>query len=58
MIPRLSSVHFYYKTSGQEAARLLLELMNGTVPGKEVKMTYSVEERDTTRRQKENFRKS
>lgn len=58
VIPRLSSVHFYYKTSGQEAARLLLELMNGTVPGKEVKMTYSVVERDTTRRQKENFRKS
>ena len=58
VIPRLSSVHFYYKTSGQEAARLLLELMNGTVPGKEVKMTYSVVERDTTRRQRENFRKS
>ena len=34
---RLSSVHFYYKTSGQEAARLLLELMNGTVPGKRSK---------------------
>lgn len=51
MLPRLSSVHFYYKTSGQEAARLLLELMNGTVPGKEVKMTYSVVERDTTKRE-------
>ena len=41
-----------------KSARLLLELMNGTVPGKEVKMTYSVVERDTTRRQRENFRKS
>ena len=44
--------------SGEGKTKQLLELMNGTVPGKEVKMTYSVVERDTTRRQKENFRKS
>ena len=27
--PKLTSVHFYYKTSGKEAARLLLELLDG-----------------------------
>ena len=47
--PKLSSVHFFYQTSGQEAARLLLELMNGNPAGKEIKMGFRTEERGTTR---------
>lgn len=47
--PKLSSVHFFYQTSGQEAARLLLELMNGNPAGKEIKMGFRIEERGTTR---------
>jgi DNA-binding LacI/PurR family transcriptional regulator len=42
-------VHFFYQTSGQEAARLLLELMNGNPAGKEIKMGFRTEERGTTR---------
>lgn len=48
--PGLSSVHFYYQAAGQEAARLLLDLMNGSCAGKEVKMGYRVQQRGTTRR--------
>lgn len=47
--PGLSSVHYYYNATGQEAARLLLELMNGSSAGKEVKMGYRVQPRGTTR---------
>ncbi|MDO4294115.1 MAG: LacI family DNA-binding transcriptional regulator [Eubacteriales bacterium] len=49
--PKLSSVHFFYRTSGQEAAKLLLALMNGSPAGKEIKMGYRVEPRETTRQQ-------
>lgn len=51
MTPQLSSVHFYYKTSGREAAKLLLELLNGNPAGKEIKMSYCVKPRGTTRTQ-------
>lgn len=51
MTPQLSSVHFYYKTSGREAAKLLLELMNGNPARKEIKMGYCVQPRGTTRTQ-------
>lgn len=47
--PGLSSVHFYYQAAGQEAARLLLNLMDGSSAGKEVKMGYRVQPRGTTR---------
>ncbi|MFR1865283.1 LacI family DNA-binding transcriptional regulator [Eisenbergiella massiliensis] len=47
--PKLTSVHFYYKTSGKEAARLLLELLDGNEARKQIKMGYRVEERGTTR---------
>ena len=43
--PKLSSVHFFYQTSGQEAARLLLELMSGNPAGKEIKMGFRTEAR-------------
>ena len=48
--PRLSTVHFYYKTSGKEAARLLLDLMREEKPiKKELKMGYDLMERESTR---------
>lgn len=47
--PSLSSVHFYYQASGQEAARILLDLMNGNPTNKEVKMGYRVLPRGTVR---------
>ena len=51
-----TAVHFFYQTSGQEAARLLLELMNGNPAGKEIKMGFRTEEREG-RRAKLRFRK-
>lgn len=51
MNPGLSSVHLYYRDSGQEAAKLLLELMNGNSAGKEVKMGYLEQPRGTTRKE-------
>lgn len=50
MSPGLSSVHFHYRASGQEAARLLLELMNGDSAGKEMKMDCCEQPRGTTRK--------
>ena len=39
--PEISSVHFYYKTSGMEAAKLLLEILQeGRDIKKEIKMGY------------------
>lgn len=49
MRPALTSVHLYYKTSGQEAARLLLELMEGSDSAREVKMGFRLEVRRSTR---------
>ncbi len=48
--PRLTTVHHHYKTSGAEAAKMLLGLMTGsdTVP-REIKMGYEIVERDSTR---------
>ena len=48
--PRLSTVHHHYKTSGAEAAKMLMGLMTGddSVP-REVKMGYEVVERASTR---------
>lgn len=50
MTPGLSSVHFHYRASGQEAAKLLLELMSGNSAGKEVEMDYREQLRGTTRK--------
>lgn len=47
--PALTTVHFYYKTSGAEAARLLVEMMQeGDDIRKEVKMGYRIIEREST----------
>lgn len=48
MQPGLSTVHFYYKTSGKEAANLLLELMREEKPiTKQLKMGYEVIKRES-----------
>lgn len=47
--PSISTVHFYYKTSGMEAARLLLEiLVSGEDQKKEIKMGYRIEKHAST----------
>lgn len=48
--PTLTTVHHHYKTSGAEAAKLLVETMAGssTVP-REIKMGYEVVARNSTR---------
>ena len=48
--PRLTTVHHHYKTSGVEAARMLLGLMSGddSIP-REIKMGYELVERESTR---------
>lgn len=49
--PALTTVHYYYKTSGQEAARLLLELLSGQEDvRKEIKMGYKIIERASVRK--------
>ena len=48
--PSLSTVHFHYKSSGREAARLLIEMLQKSEDvRKEIKMGYQVIERDSTR---------
>lgn len=48
--PSLSTVHFHYKSSGREAARLLIEMMQKNEDArKEIKMGYQIIERDSTR---------
>lgn len=48
--PTLTSVHFYYKTSGQEAAKLLLEMLqNKNSARREIKMGYEVVKRESVR---------
>lgn len=43
VIPKLSTVHLYYKTSGMEAAAMLVERMEtDTAVTKELKMGYEV----------------
>lgn len=48
--PSLSTVHFHYKSSGREAARLLIEMLQKSEDArKEIKMGYQIIERDSTR---------
>lgn len=49
--PSLSTVHLYYKTSGMEAAAMLVERMeNENVINKELKMGYEVIPKDSIRK--------
>lgn len=48
--PSLSTVHFHYKSSGREAARLLIEMLQKQEDvRKEIKMGYQIIERDSTK---------
>lgn len=48
--PRLTTVHFYYKTSGMEAASMLVELMEAKeeAVSRELKMGYKLVEKEST----------
>lgn len=54
VLPKLSTVHFYYKTSGLEAARMLMQMLEEeqTVP-KSMKMGYGILLRGSTERKAE-----
>lgn len=48
--PNLTSVHYYYKTSGEEAAQLLMHLLEAKQPvHKEVKMGFEIVNRESSR---------
>lgn len=50
VIPSISSIHFHYKTTGMEAAKLLMEILDsGTDMKKQVKMGFEVVEKDSTK---------
>lgn len=52
--PSLTSIHFYYKTSGEEAARILLsEIEDKEVISKEIKMGFKLVERESLKVQKD-----
>lgn len=48
--PAITSIHFHYKTTGMEAAKLLLEILqSGTDVKKQIKMGYQLVEKASTR---------
>ena len=47
--PTLTTVHHHYKTSGAEAARMLCEQLAGDAARREVRMSYEVVARNSTR---------
>lgn len=48
--PNLTSVHYYYKTSGEEAAQLMMNLLETEKPvHKEVKMSFEIVSRESSR---------
>ncbi len=47
--PTLTTVHHHYKTSGAEAARMLCEQLAGDTARREVRMSYEVVARNSTR---------
>lgn len=48
--PTLTTVHHHYKTSGAEAAKMLVGMMTGDDSvGRELKMGYDVVARNSTR---------
>ena len=50
LMPSVTSVHLYYKTSGREAAKMLLEAMDqGDDIPRQLKMGYEVYSRNSTR---------
>ena len=50
MAPALTSIHFFYKTSGMEAARMMVDLLeNEEAVTKEIRMGYELKIRQSTR---------
>lgn len=50
IIPKLTTVHFYYHTSGAEAAKMLMEALQSEKPvHKELKMGYDIIDRSSVR---------
>ena len=50
MAPALTSIHFFYKTSGMEAARMMVDLLeNEEAVIKEIRMGYELKIRQSTR---------
>ena len=48
--PAISSVHFYHKTMGQEAARMLVEILeSGDDLKKHLKMGYQIVKKESLR---------
>lgn len=48
--PSISSVHFHYKTTGMESARLLLEILKtDSDMGNQIKMGYQITPKASTR---------
>lgn len=48
--PKITTVHFFYKTSGMEAAKMLLDMLNGHIQvQKQLKMSYEIIERESIR---------
>lgn len=48
--PKLTTVHFYYETSGEEAAELLMKMIKGEETAmRDIKMGYELVRRGTTR---------
>ena len=47
--PRLTTAHYYYRTCGETAARLLAELINSETPGpvQQVMLSYTIQERES-----------
>lgn len=49
--PKLTTVHFYYKTSGEEAAKMLINMIEDSLPVlKEMKIGYQIIERESFRK--------
>jgi len=50
IVPRLTTAHFYYRTCGETAARLLIERIQArdrSVPVQQVELSYTIKERDS-----------
>ena len=48
--PKLTTVHFHYRTSGEEAAKILLDQINGkSLVCRELQMGYEIVEEESTR---------
>lgn len=51
--PKLTTVHYYYKTSGMEAAKLIVDMIDDSQQvRKELKMGYQIIEQDSLRKNK------